>query len=50
MLYAEIDRLSNAWATLDEQNGNKIFNLGHLEEKVQRLNTEVCLALFQLYR
>lgn len=41
MLYGEIDRLSAAWATLDEQNSSKVFNLVNLEEKVQRLNTEV---------
>jgi hypothetical protein len=41
MLYGEIDRLSAAWSTLDEQNSSKVFNLVNLEEKVQRLNTDV---------
>lgn len=41
MLYGEIDRLSAAWSTLDEQNSSKVFNLVSLEEKVQRLNTDV---------
>lgn len=46
MLYGEIDRLSTAWSTLDEQNSAKVFNLVHLEEKVQRLNTDVRLFDF----
>lgn len=41
MLYGEIDRLSAAWSTLDEQNSSKVFSLVGLEEKVQRLNTDV---------
>lgn len=41
MLYGEIDQLSTAWSTLDEQNNAKVFNLLNLEEKVQRLNTDV---------
>lgn len=41
MLYGEIDQLSTAWSTLDEQNNLKVFSLLNLEEKVQRLNTEV---------
>ncbi|KAI5476449.1 E3 ubiquitin-protein ligase BRE1 [Pseudohyphozyma bogoriensis] len=40
MLYGEIDRLSTAWSTLDEQNSSKVFNLVNLEEKVQRLNAD----------
>ena len=40
MLYGEIDQLSTAWSTLDEQNNLKVFNLLNLEEKVQRLNTD----------
>ncbi|GJN91021.1 hypothetical protein Rhopal_004035-T1 [Rhodotorula paludigena] len=40
MLYGEIDRLSTAWAALDEQNSSKVFNLAALEEKIQRLNAE----------
>lgn len=44
MLYGEIDRLSAAWSTLDEQNSSKVFNLVSLEEKVQRLNTEKAKA------
>lgn len=43
MLYGEIDRLSAAWSTLDEQNASKVFNLVGLEEKVGRLTTEVRL-------
>lgn len=42
MLYGEIDRLSSAWSILDEQNASKVFSLVNLEEKVQRLNTDVC--------
>lgn len=41
MLYGEIDRLSVAWSALDEQSNSKVFNLVHLEEKVQRLTTDV---------
>lgn len=44
MLYGEIDRLSTAWATLDEQNGAKVFNLQALEDKVQRLMGEKAKA------
>ncbi|BGP25184.1 E3 ubiquitin-protein ligase BRE1 [Rhodotorula toruloides] len=40
MLYGEIDRLSTAWATLDEQNASKVFNLAAVEEKLQRLSAE----------
>ena len=45
MLYGEIDRLSAAWSTLDEQNSSKVFSLVNLEEKVQRLNTDVRILL-----
>jgi hypothetical protein len=41
MLYGEIDRLSTAWASLDEQNASKVFNLASLEDKIQRLNADV---------
>ncbi|KAL8291986.1 hypothetical protein RQP46_001452 [Phenoliferia psychrophenolica] len=44
MLYGEIDQLSTAWSTLDEQNNLKVFNLLSLEEKVQRLNTDKAKA------
>lgn len=44
MLYAEIDRLSTAWATLDEQNSSKVFNLQHLEEKAGKLLGEKAKA------
>lgn len=44
MLYGEIDRLSEAWATLDEQNASKVFGLQALEDKVQRLVSEKAKA------
>lgn len=34
MLYTEVDRLSNAWAALDEQNRDKVFKLAEHDEKV----------------
>lgn len=43
MLYGEIERLSEAWQALDEQNASKIFNLAAMEEKLQRLSAEVSL-------
>ncbi|GAA5838520.1 hypothetical protein JCM3766R1_006001 [Sporobolomyces carnicolor] len=43
-LYGEIDRLSAAWSDLDEQNASKVFNLAHLEEKLQRLGAEKAKA------
>ncbi|GAA5978816.1 hypothetical protein JCM5350_004831 [Sporobolomyces pararoseus] len=43
-LYGEIDRLSAAWSALDEQNSSKVFNLVHLEEKLQRLGAEKAKA------
>ncbi|GAA5936008.1 hypothetical protein JCM10213_002177 [Rhodosporidiobolus nylandii] len=44
MLYGEIDRLSTAWASLDEQNASKVFNLASLEDKIQRLNADKAKA------
>lgn len=44
MLYSEIDRLSSAWATLDEQAKHKVWNLQQLEDKVQKLVTEKAKA------
>ncbi|GAA6032403.1 hypothetical protein JCM8097_008157 [Rhodosporidiobolus ruineniae] len=44
MLYGEIERLSTAWGSLDEQNANKIFNLSSLEDKIQRLNADKAKA------
>ncbi|GAA5973856.1 hypothetical protein JCM11641_003195 [Rhodosporidiobolus odoratus] len=44
MLYGEIDRLSTAWASLDEQNQSKVFNLASLEDKIQRLNADKAKA------
>ncbi|GAA5857751.1 hypothetical protein JCM8547_005970 [Rhodosporidiobolus lusitaniae] len=44
MLYGEIDRLSTAWASLDEQNASKVFNLAALEDKIQRLNADKAKA------
>lgn len=41
MLYSEIERLSEAWQALDEQNASKVFNLAAMEEKMQRLSAEV---------
>lgn len=49
MLYGEIDRLSAAWSTLDEQNNLKVFNLVALEEKVQKLNVDVRLNYFSFF-
>ncbi|SCZ89366.1 BZ3500_MvSof-1268-A1-R1_Chr9g10383 [Microbotryum saponariae] len=40
MLYSEIDRLSAAWSTLDEQQSSKAAQLHALEEKVHRSATE----------
>lgn len=34
MLYTEVDRLSTAWAMLDEQNRDKVFKLAEHDEKV----------------
>ncbi|PLW06217.1 hypothetical protein PCASD_23803 [Puccinia coronata f. sp. avenae] len=34
MLYTEVDRLSTAWAVLDEQNRDKVFKLAEHDEKV----------------
>ncbi|KAH8920247.1 BRE1-domain-containing protein [Atractiella rhizophila] len=44
MLYGEVDRLSAAWQTLDEQCSNKVFTLVGLEEKVAKLLTEKAKA------
>ncbi|GAA5931004.1 hypothetical protein JCM3775_000775 [Rhodotorula graminis] len=44
MLYGEIDRLSAAWQSLDEQNASKVFNLAALEDKVQRLSADKAKA------
>ncbi|GAA6018504.1 hypothetical protein JCM10207_007199 [Rhodosporidiobolus poonsookiae] len=44
MLYGEIDRMSTAWAALDEQNASKVFNLASLEDKIQRLNADKAKA------
>lgn len=46
MLYNEIDRLSSAWSTLDQQNAAKVWNLTHTEEKIQKLSIEVSLDLW----
>ncbi|MBW0476096.1 hypothetical protein O181_015811 [Austropuccinia psidii MF-1] len=34
MLYTEVDRLSTAWAALDEQNRDKVFKLVEHDEKI----------------
>ncbi|GAA5879038.1 hypothetical protein JCM3774_004477 [Rhodotorula dairenensis] len=44
MLYSEIERLSDAWQALDEQNASKVFNLATIEEKLQRLSAEKAKA------
>lgn len=44
MLYSEIERLSDAWQALDEQNASKVFNLAAIEERLQRLSAEVSLS------
>ncbi|KAK4054643.1 E3 ubiquitin-protein ligase bre1 [Microbotryomycetes sp. JL221] len=40
MLYSEIERLSLAWSTLEEQNSTQVWNLTHTEEKIQKLTIE----------
>ncbi|KAM0789473.1 hypothetical protein ACM66B_000293 [Microbotryomycetes sp. NB124-2] len=40
MLYSEIERLSLAWSTLEEQNAQKVWTLTHTEEKIQKLTVE----------
>jgi E3 ubiquitin-protein ligase BRE1 len=41
MLIQEVERLSSAWATLDEQNRDKVLALVSFEEKMTRLTSEV---------
>ena len=41
MLYTEVDRLSTAWAVLDEQNRDKVFKLAEHDEKVLKAVHEV---------
>ena len=41
MLIQEVDRLSAAWSTLDQQNSDKVLNLTQYEEKLAKLVTEV---------
>ncbi|KAK4054236.1 E3 ubiquitin-protein ligase bre1 [Microbotryomycetes sp. JL201] len=43
MLYSEIERLSLAWSTLEEQNAQKVWNLTHTEEKIQKLAVEATM-------
>jgi E3 ubiquitin-protein ligase BRE1 len=40
-LYAEIDRLSAAWETLDRQVNSKVFELAAMEERVVKIGLEV---------
>lgn len=42
-LFAEIDRLSSLWESLDQQVKKKVFDLGAMEEKLQKAAHEVCL-------
>lgn len=41
MLIQEVDRLSAAWSTLDQQNRDKVLNLIQYEDKLAKLVTEV---------
>jgi E3 ubiquitin-protein ligase BRE1 len=40
-LYAEIDRLSAAWETLDRQVNSKVFDLMAMEERISKFGHEV---------
>lgn len=40
-MYAEVDKLSEAWETLDKQNKLKVFDLSVLEDKLLKVTTEV---------
>lgn len=40
-IYAEVERLSGAWETLDEQLKSKVFNLAAAEERVAKSAHEV---------
>lgn len=50
MLVAEVERLSAAWATLDEQNRDKVLSLVTLEERMTRAVSEVRGAQSQWLR
>jgi E3 ubiquitin-protein ligase BRE1 len=41
-MFAEVDKLSVAWETLDKQNKLKVFDLLALEDKILKVTTEVC--------
>jgi E3 ubiquitin-protein ligase BRE1 len=43
-LYAEIDRLSSLWESLDQQVKKKVFDLAGFEEKLQRAAHDVRLS------
>ena len=46
-LFAEIDRLSSLWESLDQQVKKKVFDLGAFEEKLQKTAHEVCVFLYE---
>lgn len=50
MLYTEVDRLSTAWAALDEQNRDKVFKLAEHDEKVLKAVHEVSPSHQDPYR
>ncbi|EKM54415.1 uncharacterized protein PHACADRAFT_258246 [Phanerochaete carnosa HHB-10118-sp] len=43
-LYAELDRLSSAWETLDKELKSKIFDLTSIEEKMKQISAEKAKA------
>lgn len=45
-LFAEIDRLSSLWEGLDQQVKKKVFDLGTVEEKLQKTAHEVCVVSY----
>lgn len=48
--FAEIDRLSSLWESLDQQVKKKVFDLGGFEEKLQKAAHEVRVFSHQLTR
>ncbi|EJD35307.1 hypothetical protein AURDEDRAFT_188795 [Auricularia subglabra TFB-10046 SS5] len=43
-LYADVDRLSASWETMERQFRSKVYELAGMEEKLQRLTVEKCKA------
>jgi E3 ubiquitin-protein ligase BRE1 len=46
-VFAEVDRLSAAWETLDRQVQSKVFELKGMEDRVVKINLDVCFFLRQ---